>query len=285
MRPATSCAHSYVVGHAATALERRRAIASRRRGTSRTCPGSAGPSWNARSAAATRSSVVRLAHALQRRSRARDEARHEPALGLDELDDLRPDTRARRRPASRPARRFGRCRGGPCPSPRRGARRRSPSTSTLRLWFVIPPPSTSTRALTTRPDAFDGSVESAHARIRSPLGIEQRLVGDDAGHPLAEDLDRDLGADAVLRQAGTRTRSTSRPCSRSRRSSRGPPSRSPTRTGSEPRAIARGSSSVRQRSTPLGLGARRRVRRGRRSRPCRASPRSRAPPRTACPPA
>ena len=76
--------------------------------------------------------------------------------------------------------------------------KRSPSTSTFRLWFVMPPPSTSNARVATRPDALDLGREVAHARIRSPGGIEQRLGRDDARHPLAEDLDRDLGADVVL---------------------------------------------------------------------------------------
>ena len=79
-------------------------------------------------------------------------------------------------------------------------------------------------------------------------------------HPLARRVEERLGghlrrrpsrrrsrprprADVVLGRAGRRTRSSARPCSRSRRSSPGRRAASPTRTGSDPSATARGSSS------------------------------------------
>ena len=45
----------------------------------------------ARNVAATRRRVDRLAHPLEQRDLALDEPRHEPAFGLDEVDDVRPD--------------------------------------------------------------------------------------------------------------------------------------------------------------------------------------------------
>ena len=86
-----------------------------------------------------------LAHALDRNDRAFDEAGDEVALRLDERDDLRPDPDgggcerclvldARSIPSSSVSRPAIRSTYGPSPS------------VTLKLWFVIPPPSTSTRA-------------------------------------------------------------------------------------------------------------------------------------------
>ena len=109
--------------------------------------GISGQSWNARSAAATRSSIVRLAHPLRTGNRSLDEPRHEPTLRLDEARPPPGRSRGRPRPRSPRARPPGRSRAGSCPSPRRAARTCSPSTSTFRLWFVMPPPSTSKRAL------------------------------------------------------------------------------------------------------------------------------------------
>ena len=137
----------------------------RRRGRSRSVPGIAGPSWNARSAAATRASIVRLAHPLERRDRALDEARDEPALGLDERRrPPGPTPTRRRRLASPRARRSGRSRAGRCPSRRRGGRsaRRRPRPSAL--WFVMPPPSTSNASAATRPDALDRGRRSSLTR-------------------------------------------------------------------------------------------------------------------------
>ena len=77
----------------------------------------------------------------------------------------------------------------------------SPPPTTLKLWFVIPPPSGSTdstppgqtRSTTSRVD---------HARMRSPARVEERLGRDLAGDPLAEDLDLDRlpGRGALGRQ-------------------------------------------------------------------------------------
>ena len=129
-------------GHRARA---RSSGSSRRHGTSRTCP-----KWPGRRE--TRAAPRRRARACPSRASAPPADSHPPRTAS------RASLRARRtqrpparypplpRPWSRPVRPCGRCRGARCPSPRRGARTSSPSTSTLRLWFVIPPPRTSTRA-------------------------------------------------------------------------------------------------------------------------------------------
>ncbi len=119
--------------------------------------------------AATRLSICRLAHPLERRDLARDESCHEPALRLDERDDLGPDAERGGRLGRRELdRAVDPEQAGVLP--RDPEHEASPSTSTFRLWFVMPPPSTSTRASTTRPDALDRSREVAHARMRSPVG-------------------------------------------------------------------------------------------------------------------
>ena len=79
-------------------------------------------------------------------------------------------SRRRRRPAWPRARRCGRCRAAPCPYRRPAGRRARRRPSTLRLWFVIPPPSTSTRASRPGQTRSDRLLEARHARIRSPRG-------------------------------------------------------------------------------------------------------------------
>ena len=120
---------------------------------------------------------------------------------------------------------------------------------------MIPPPSTSTRASRPGQTRSTAAVELAHDADPLALGIEQTAPRRPRPAPTRRRSRRRPPCRRRARPAGTRRRSTSRPCSRSRRSSRVRRARSPTRTGSDPSAIARGSSSVRQRSARSGSPA------------------------------
>ena len=163
------------------------------------------------------SKVPGSADRVERPQRSRDALEHRPARasaraagispstkrvtsqpsGSTKRDDLRADPERGGSLASPRARPCGRCRAGSCPSPRRAARTSSPSTSTFRLWFVMPPPSTSNRAprpgqtrSTSAANVTRGSARRAGRRA-APSAITP-------GDPLAEDLDLDLRADVVL---------------------------------------------------------------------------------------
>ena len=138
----------------------------------------------------------RLAHPLQTGNRAFDEAGDEPSFRLDERDDLGADPELRGR--------LGRGElDRPVDPEQVGVLPRDPQHEVLAvdldLQVVVRDAAAENLEACgpARPHALDLGRER-HARIRSPLGIEQRLVGDDARHPFAEDLDCDLGADAVL---------------------------------------------------------------------------------------
>ena len=133
----------------------------RRRGTRRTVPGSPGRRGSAEGAAPPPVG----AHAADL---ALDEARDEVALRLDEGDDLRPDPECRRGQRGRRARPGGRSRAARCRCRRSAARTSRRPTATLKLWFVIPPPSGSTELDAAGPDPLDDLVD--HPRTRSPCG-------------------------------------------------------------------------------------------------------------------
>ena len=160
---------------------------------------------------------LRLAHPLGRRHLAVEEARHEPSLGLDERDHVRADPGRRGRLGSPRARPRDRSRGARCPFPATRRTKRSPSTSTLRLWFVMPPPSTSTRATRpghTRSTAASSSLtrgsarrsDRTAARRRSPPRPSRRRS---RPRPLSRPR---------ARRGRTHTRSSARPSSHSHRS-------------------------------------------------------------------
>ena len=111
----------------------------------------------------------RLAHPLERRDRAGHEPRHEPALGLDESDDLRADTECcgsfRRRELD-----------GTVDPEQAGVLARHAEHEQLSADFDLqvvvrdPPAEHLEPGAATWPDALDLSGEGAHARIRSPFG-------------------------------------------------------------------------------------------------------------------
>ena len=154
-----------------------------------------------------------------------------------------PIPRRSRLAGARPCDRF---RAGSCPFPPRAARC-SPSTSTLTLWFVMPPPSTSNRAL--RPSQTR-STSAANVTRGSARRADRR----EASATMPGTHRRSRPSPRCRRRArpgGTRTRWSARRYTRTRRSSRDLRGHL-DRTGSEPSAMARGSSSVRQRSMRSG---------------------------------
>ena len=113
-----------------------------------------------------------LSHSLDRRNLSRDEAGHEPPLGLDELDDLGAD----------PERGRG-ARGLDLDLAVDAEQVRVLTRDTedeglpvdLDLHVVVRDAASEDlpARLATRPDALDGGVEAAHARIRSPRGSKR----------------------------------------------------------------------------------------------------------------
>ena len=131
-------------------------------------PGISGPSWNARSAAATRSSVAGSRIRSSAGSRALDEPRHEPSLRLDERDDLGADPERRCR--------LGRGELDRAVDPEQvGVLARDPQHEALAvdLDLEVVVRDAAAEHLEARrsagPDALDFRREG-HARIRSPLG-------------------------------------------------------------------------------------------------------------------
>ena len=191
-----------------------------------------------------------------------------PDLALDEArDEVSPPARRTRRPPGAMPERARRASDASCSTARSipsssvslppiRSTNDSPPATTLKLWFVIPPPSGSTEST---PSGQTRSTTSAS--LASSITLESVLrLGSNSGSAatspatqLAEDLDLDRPARPRHgRPAGTRRRSTARPCSRSPPLVTRPTSSPSTRTGSEPRATARGSASRRQQSRRSG---------------------------------
>ena len=156
------------VRNATPALERRRAVGlDHAEGVER--PGYRGPSVKRTQSRRNASQHVRLAHPLDRRDLAVDEAGHQPSLGLDERDDLRADADRRRRL---------RCRelDAPVDPQQAGVLPRDPEDEALAvdldLQVVVRDPAAEhlEACPATWPHALDLGSESAHARIRSPFG-------------------------------------------------------------------------------------------------------------------
>ena len=134
--------------------------------------------------------------------------RHEPALGLDESDDLRADTECCGRLPSPRARRERSIPEQAGVLPADAEHEQLSADSTYRLWFVIPPPSTSNRRAATRPDALDLSGEDAHARIRSPFGSNSGSAATTPGTHSPKISTAISVPDIVLKREGTRTQWT-----------------------------------------------------------------------------
>ena len=132
-------------------------------------PGIGGLSWNARSARATRASISgSRIRSIPGISPATNRVTSQPSGSTKSTTSGPiPSAAAARVAASSTERSMPR---SPVSLPATRSTYVSPSSSTLTLWFVIPPPSTSKRASAPGPDALDRSLELAHARILSPFG-------------------------------------------------------------------------------------------------------------------
>ena len=168
MRPAISCARSYASGIAPPRCERCLAVGlDDPEGVER--PGNRRPVVERAQRRCDTLEHRRVAHVLERRCRARDEARDEPALGLHELDDLGPDPAFGRGP---------RCSelDAPVDPQKIGVPTGNPEHEDLSvdldLRVVVRDASAEhlEASATAGPDALDGVAELGHARIRSPAG-------------------------------------------------------------------------------------------------------------------
>ena len=193
----------------------------RPRRTSRSALGSAAPRVRPGARRDDPPQCRRLLHPLERRDVPSMKRVTSQPSGSTKATTSGPDARRRQPRWSPRARPGGRCRAASVSCPAiRSTHTSPPSSSTLRLWFVIPPPRISQRASPIGPDARHRAREPSLRSRANPLaiGVEQRLEGDLSPDPVAEDLDLDLRADVVLARVGTHRRSSGRRCSRSRRS-------------------------------------------------------------------
>ena len=270
---AISCAQSYASGSVAAARERRRPGRPRRRGTSRSARGSAARRGRRGAPRATRSSIVGLAHALERRDRTLDEPRHEPALGLDER--RRPRDRCRAAAAARVA-----ASSTARSIPRRSVslpatRSTNDSPSTVDLQVVVR--DAAAEDLDTRDVAGPGQTRStarrrsslAHARIRSPRGSKSgSSATTPATHSPKISTATSVPTSCSAGQVRVGDRRLDRVAVAAARHAPDELAADAHRLGAERDRSRVGEREAAQ--AALGLAAPRRAPRGRRSRPCRA---------------